>query len=885
MKRLSLFLLPLAAAVPLAAQAPEEPTAFSQPVAALAAVDYVEVTPPDLARLEDEDAVAEDLGLPPRFAVPNAVGITPAARGTWEALPDGRLLWRLRVLAPGALSINLGFTRYRMPEGGRLVVHSSDGTQVVRPFTAADDEEHGQLWTPVVLTDDLTVEVTLPAGGREQLDLEVGSINYGYRGFGSQAPTSGACNMDVACLPPGDPWRDQVRASGVISTGGSTFCSGSLLNDAAQDLRMFFMTANHCGINAGNAASLVVYWNYQNSTCRVPGSPASGGPGDGTLNQFNTGSFFRAARSASDFTLVELDDPATPVFNLYWAGWDRTPGTGSYPCSNTQYCAGIHHPNTDEKRITFADQAIVTSSWGGTPPPQPGDGTHLWVHWAASPPIFPSPPGVTEPGSSGSPLYNANRRFIGQLHGGASACGATGDNLSDIYGRFSVSWDAGASASERARDWLDPQGVTGNTLDGRNQCSLNVAPGTVQATPNGANRIDLTWAAVPGASSYVVYRSQGACPGSNYVTLATGVVATSYSDTTVSGGTTYSYRVAGYLAAEACAGPQSACASATATGICTLPPAFAGLASAASAGTAACGIGLSWAAVVPNCGSSVVYNVYRSTSAGFTPASANLRASCLTGTSYQDAGVNQGTPYYYVVRAEDNSGNGTGLCAGGNEDVNLVRRSAAPAGPDTNAFLDDIESGPGNWTVAGTGAGSDFAIVTTDSRSPTRSWFAPDPSAVSDRTLAFTNAVTVPATGGPTLEFWQRMGSEATYDGGVLEYSTDGANWFDILAGNGGSVPPNAGRITVGPYTGTLSSAFQNPLAGRLAWNGTIGAQADFRRVAVNLADFAGQGVRFRWRFGSDNSVSATGWWVDDVRLYAGSSCVSDVIFADGFGG
>ena len=58
--------------------------------------------------------------------------------------------------------------------------------------------------------------------------------------------------------------------------------------------KQYFLTADHCGINAGNAASLVTFWNYENSTCRPLGSPASGGAGDGQLTQFMTGATFRA---------------------------------------------------------------------------------------------------------------------------------------------------------------------------------------------------------------------------------------------------------------------------------------------------------------------------------------------------------------------------------------------------------------------------------------------------------------------------------------------------------------------------------------------------------------------------------------------------------------
>jgi lysyl endopeptidase len=455
--RKMLALLVLALSLPAAAANVPAPLAVTLAAAPLDTVAAMDFGPLDRGWLAAEDAAREEQDLPPRFAIPHPVHLTPASSGTWEELAGGLSLWRLRVRAEGAASLNLGFTRFRLPEGARLQLYSADLTHVVRPFTAADNKKSGELWTSVVPTDDLVVELTVPPAARDGVELEIGQIGQGYRGFGfadTSVPKSGSCNMDVACLNSSDPWRQTQRSVGVISTGGGTFCTGSLVNDTARDKKMYFVTAYHCGIRSTNAASLVVYWNYQNSTCRTPGSPASGGAGDGTLDQFQTGSTFRTQNTPSDFTLVELDDPADPAFNLSWAGWDHSTGDIScpqgncYDCSAGTLCAGIHHPNTDEKRITFSEQAIQPASW--TDGSSPGDGTHLWVHWDPTP-VFPPnpslsiPPQVTEPGSSGSPLYDKDRRFVGQLHGGPSACGATGDDLSDYYGRFNVSWTVAAT--------------------------------------------------------------------------------------------------------------------------------------------------------------------------------------------------------------------------------------------------------------------------------------------------------------------------------------------------------------------------------------------------------------------------------------------------------
>lgn len=415
----------------------------SADVLPLEAVAFTEVERVNLDEVIKEDLQREVEGLAPRFAIPTVVDITPANHGTWEDLDGERLLWRLRVRGFGAKNLNLGFGSYRMPAGGELWIYSSDLRHVVRPFTSADNETHGELWTPVVATDELVVEVVIPRRVVDELQLKLVQIGYGYRGFKSTppSPSSGSCNYDVIC-PEGDNWRLDIPSVGVISLGGGTFCTGYMVNNARTDLAPYFMTAFHCGVNSGNASSLVVYWNYDNTTCRVPGSTASGGPGDGLLNQFNTGSFFRAEYSPSDVTLVLLDDDPDPAFDVSFAGWDNSGAEATTAIA-------IHHPNTDEKRISFEFESTTTTSYLGEA--IPGDGTHVRIiDWDL---------GTTEPGSSGSPVFDQDHRVIGQLHGGFASCTS---QTSDWYGRFSVSWTGGGTNATRLSNWLDPDntGVT-----------------------------------------------------------------------------------------------------------------------------------------------------------------------------------------------------------------------------------------------------------------------------------------------------------------------------------------------------------------------------------------------------------------------------------------
>ncbi|MCP4067425.1 MAG: hypothetical protein GY741_04005, partial [Phycisphaeraceae bacterium] len=162
------------------------------------------------------------------------------------------------------------------------------------------------------------VELAIPAETKFEPELELAQIGWGFRDlFETEGPIDrqGSCNNDVVCSV-GDPWRDDIASEATYSTGGSTFCSGQMLTNTNNDYRNFFLTAYHCGINSSNAASMVVYWNFESPNC-----------GDlccGSLSDNQTGATFRARRSESDFCLVELTQDPDPSFGVFYAGFDAT---------------------------------------------------------------------------------------------------------------------------------------------------------------------------------------------------------------------------------------------------------------------------------------------------------------------------------------------------------------------------------------------------------------------------------------------------------------------------------------------------------------------------------------------------------------------------------
>jgi bacillolysin len=184
-----------------------------------------------------------------------------------------------------------------------------------------------------------------------------------------------------------------------------------------------------------------------------------------------------------------------------------------------------------------------------------------------------------------------------------------------------------------------------------------------------------------------------------------------------------------------------------------------------------------------------------------------------------------------------------------------------------NSFFDNLENtASGNWTTSATvGSNAWFypqnpntiGIDATYATSGKRNFWGYDKPAVADYSIAMAKTITVP-TGG-FLHFRHAFGFEddpsGNYDGGIVQYST-----------NGGGSWTNAGALfTHNGYNGTIFSGFGNPLAGT---TGFVRESNGYISSRVNLNSLAAQGIRFRFRIGTDSSADDFGWFIDDVRIY-----------------
>ena len=407
------------------------PISFKEPLTT--SLEMVTIEPVDVQTLLEEDNLAGK-NVPFRFGHGTEVSFDLISSGTWEYLSNGDRVWRLSVHSSGAHSINIIYDDFFMPPGGKFFVYSEDKSYVIGAFTKENNKDDGVFATQPVPGDHIVLEYIEPAEVLGEGRIRLWKVVHAYRNlFGFKGTRgygdSGSCNNNVNC-PEGMLWQDHNRAVAMILTsGGSRICTGALVNNVQQDQTQYFLTANHC---LGGNNSWIFMFNYESPGCANQ---------DGPTNQTVQGSVLRASRSTSDFALLELTETIPAIYNVNYAGWSAEDVAPQQP-------VGIHHPSGDIKKISFDYDTSISDGWSGN------DGSHWRVSsWED---------GTTEPGSSGSPLFDNSYRIVGQLHGGQASCSF---NFNDYYGKVSASWDWGSSSSNRLKDWLDSENTGTLVLD------------------------------------------------------------------------------------------------------------------------------------------------------------------------------------------------------------------------------------------------------------------------------------------------------------------------------------------------------------------------------------------------------------------------------------
>ncbi len=217
---------------------------------------------------------------------------------------------------------------------------------------------------------------------------------------------------------------------------------------------------------------------------------------------------------------------------------------------------------------------------------------------------------------------------------------------------------------------------------------------TAHAT-NGATQINLTWSTPTGGSTITGYKLQRKTSTTSYVEVTSSIAAsaTSYTDTGLTPGTTYTYVISA-LDSEGEAGLASADASATTDS--TAPAVVSDLAAALHTTYVATQINLTWTAPNPHGEQITGYAIQRKAGSGsFANISTEIAASA---TSYEDTGLTPSTTYTYQIRASNSVGD-----AAWSADASATTQASQPPSKIT-----------------------DLAATATSSHAITLTWSAPD---------------------------------------------------------------------------------------------------------------------------------------------------------------
>lgn len=397
----------------------------------------------DVNNLLSEDALNDQLAQPKRFAVGHTVDYDLDNSGQWKYLPDGSRIWRLKIHCPNALTINLLYSDFFLPEGVEYYVYQPDYSEILGKFTDAQNRSNGKFATALTHFSTAIVELYEPRKLVGRSRLEIRQINHGYRSlesFNTNGGGSGPCQVDVNCSPEGDNWQTEKKSVARYMIDGTRVCTGTLVNNTAEDGRQLFLTAYHCvddldAVTDPDASDYVFYWNFERSECGMDGS---------NTTATTTGATLLANHENSDFALFELHENPRTVADVHYAGWDATGNVNNGGVS-------IHHPGGDFKKIATHNLTPTADNWFNSRPPN----SHLRVQpWNQTPNGY----SITQSGSSGAPLFDNQKRVIGQLHGGSNVDCNDPANDPGIYGALHYSWNNNSATTpqQRLRDWLDP---------------------------------------------------------------------------------------------------------------------------------------------------------------------------------------------------------------------------------------------------------------------------------------------------------------------------------------------------------------------------------------------------------------------------------------------
>lgn len=447
--------------------------------------------PPEMKEMRDTLKGVYQPGIAMHAGFNVEIQLDPSENGQWEVIDDRWHLWRVLIHAPEALATGINFSQFHLGEKTRLFVYDPEKKLILGAFDHRNNNRNQVFSTALIPGETIVIEYQEPYyPGKENRvlfsGLEVESIIHISYGAGISALNgekgindSGNCQVNINCEE-GDAWQNEKRgiARMLMRVGNSySWCSGSLVNNTAQDATPYFLSAEHCGRNATDQDALFwqFYFNLERKGCTNEYTPPYNMVYGADLKSIGP------LLNGSDFRLLRLHTTPPAHWKPYWNGWDRSNDGSSSGVS-------IHHPAGDVKKISTYETNLFSAS-----PVVSGQQMAPNSTWRVTWVPTENGHGVTEGGSSGSPIFNSEKKIIGTLTGGSSSCESL--NSPDFYGKMWYHWNQnGTQADQRLESFLDPIGSGAESIGGFDPyMEERPSPGFLSASLEDNQEVSITW--------------------------------------------------------------------------------------------------------------------------------------------------------------------------------------------------------------------------------------------------------------------------------------------------------------------------------------------------------------------------------------------------------
>lgn len=450
------------------------------------AIKPISLKSPDYSQALKEDEANAALGVskPYRAGLIVNADITLLNSGNFSYLKDGKIIWKAKVILDEAMAVNFYYDQFNLPAGVKYFITNSNGKQILGAFSRNNNSDDGLFATSEIQGNIVNLELNIEKGVDISLvKFHINAVGAFYRGennlthfYGDNngesvlKPTgSSPCQINAMC-PAGSSYSEQRKATAHIlirdpDANALGFCTGTLINSTGNSAsgvcKPYLLTATHCDEENGRTDNHFSQWifTFNNEAANCDGT------GGAPTNQSILGANFRARSNytsfpqtpggslplVSDFLLLEMKSAIPQSYGAYLSGWNRNTDLALDP--NADFFIGFHHPAGDIKKLSTSLAVDGAGQFNQTIVPA--------THWTTNFNV-----GGTEPGSSGSGLFDKKGLLIGDLSGGPEGTGLCSP-MGTIaeYSKISYGWEnafdqttfpAFAGSSSRLKDWLDP---------------------------------------------------------------------------------------------------------------------------------------------------------------------------------------------------------------------------------------------------------------------------------------------------------------------------------------------------------------------------------------------------------------------------------------------